>query len=393
MIWALFLLSVAFGQDLVVKAETVYPVASPPISDGIVVVRSGKITAVGTADTVAIPDGLPVVEGAVAVPGIVDGLSAAGLTGAYNKGFDQDHREYGKVMPELRALDSYNGYDSLVGYLREHGVTTVHTGPSPGQIVGARTLIAKTRAAGVDEVAVNRDNWLVFTLGDQASGTNSRMGAAAVIRQALSTAVAYQLRRKLPLADRPATDLGNEALVEALQGKRQVAVHAHRVRDIRTALRIAEEFALNLVILGGAEAYLIRDELAAAKIPVLVGPVMLRTWNSAGEAGNASFENAALLAEAGVKVGVMSGYESYVPKVRLVLWEAAIAGAYGLGFEGALRAVTLTNAEILGVDGSVGSLEVGKDGDIAVFDGDPFEYTSHACAVVVEGELVSDVCR
>lgn len=393
MIWILLVFCVAFGQDLVVRAETVYPVSGPPITDGVVVVRSGKITAVGSANDVTIPDGFKVLRGAVAVPGIIDGLSAAGLTGAYNKGFDQDHREYGKVMPQLRALDSYNGFDSLVGYLRQHGVTTVHTGPSPGQIVGARTLIAKTRAAGVAEVAIKPDNWLVFTLGDQASGTNSRMGAAAIVRQALSAAVEYQLRRKLPLADRPATDLGKEALVQALQGQRQVVVHAHRVRDIRTALRIGEEFALKLVIAGGAEAYLMREELAAAKVPVLVGPVMLRTWNAAGESGNASFENAALLTQAGVQVGIMSGYESYVPKVRLVLWEAAIAGAYGLGFDGALRAVTLTNAEILGIDESVGSLEAGKDGDVAVFDGDPFEYTSHACAVIIQGVVVSEECR
>jgi imidazolonepropionase-like amidohydrolase len=393
MIWALLALFTAYAQDLVVRADTVYPVSGPAITDGVIVVRAGKITAVGTAADVPIPEGLSVVKGAVAVPGLIDGLSVAGLTGAYNKGFDQDHREHGRVMPELRALDSYNGFDSLIGYIREHGVTTVHTGPSPGQIVGARTLIVKTRAAGVDEVAINPDGWLVFTLGDQANGTSSRMGSAALIRQALSAAVEYKLRRKLPLADRPAMHLGKEALVEALQGHRKVVFHAHRAQDIHTALRIGSEYGLELVIAGGAEAYLVREELAAAKVPVLVGPVMIRAWNANGEAGNASFENAALLARAGVKVGIMSGFESYVPKVRVVLWEAAIAGAYGLGFEGALRAVTLTNAELLGIDDSVGSLEVGKHGDIAVYDGDPFEYTSHACAVIIEGELVSDRCR
>ena len=393
MSFVLLAMCTALAQDLVVKAETVYPVSGPAITDGVVVVRDGKITAIGAVADVTVPEGLKVINGAVAVPGIIDGLTVAGVSGAYNENYDTDHWEPGRVMPELRTLDSYNGFDSLVGYLREHGITTVHTGPSPGQIITARTLIAKTRAAGVDEVAINPDGWLVFTLGDQVRSTYSRMGSAAVIRQALSGAVEYKLRRKLPLADRPPLSLGKEVLVEALQGHRTVVVHAHRAHDIRTALRIQEEFGLELVIAGGAEAYLVRDELAAAKVPVLVGPVMMRAWDSQEEGGNSSYENAALLVNAGVRVGIMSGYESYVPKIRVVLWEAAIAGAYGLGFDGALRAVTLTNAEILGIDDSVGSLDVGKHGDIAVYDGDPFEYTSHACAVVIEGELVSDQCR
>jgi imidazolonepropionase-like amidohydrolase len=383
----------AYAQNIVVQAETVYPVSGPPITDGVVVVENGKITAVGPSAEVTIPSGLSVIKGAVAVPGIIDGLSVAGLTGAQNKGFDQDHREGGgRVMPQLQAIDSYNGFDSLVSYLRHHGVTTIHTGPSPGKIIGARTLVTKTRAAGVSEVVLRPDAWIAFTMGERSSGTSTRMGSAAVIREALAGAVEYNLRRKLSLADRPPKDLGKEVLVEALQGLRKVVVQAHRAQDIQTAMRIADEFGIKLVIAGGAEAYLVRDELAAAEIPVLVGPVMIRAWNASGEAGNASFENATLLDQAGVTVGIMSGYESYVPKVRVVLWEAAIAGAYGLGFDGALRAVTLTNAELLGIDDRVGSLEVGKDGDIVVYDGDPFEYTSHACAVIIDGEQVSDEC-
>ena len=172
-----------------------------------------------------------------------------------------------------------------------------------------------------------------------------------------------------------------------------MVVHAHKAHDIQTALRISEEFGLRLVIAGAAEAYLVRDALAAAEVPVLVGPVMIRAWNASGEAGNASFENASLLRKAGVNVGIMSGFEGYVPKVRVVLWEAAIAAVYGLGFDGALHAVTLGNAKILGIDDRVGSLEVGKDADIAVFDGDPFEYTTHACTVLINGVIVSETCR
>ena len=392
--WLLLTLGFALAQTVAVQAEMVYPVAGEPIEDGVVLVADGKITAVGPASELSIPSDATLVTGKVVVPGIIDGLSVAGLTGAMNKGFDQDHRESGsRVMSELRALDAYNSYDGLVNYLQQYGVTTLHTGPSPGTLVGARTLIVKTLPGDVASVAIVDDGWVVFTLGEQARGTNTRMGSAAVIRQALADAVEYNLRRKLPLADRPPIDLGKEALVEALQGRRHVVVHAHKAHDIQTALRISEEFGLRLVIAGAAEAYLVRDALAAAEVPVLVGPVMIRAWNASGEAGNASFENASLLRKAGVNVGIMSGFEGYVPKVRVVLWEAAIAAVYGLGFDGALHAVTLGNAKILGIDDRVGSLEVGKDADIAVFDGDPFEYTTHACTVLINGVIVSETCR
>jgi len=181
-------------------------------------------------------------------------------------------------------------------------------------------------------------------------------------------------------------------LVSLLNGQRQALVHAHRADDILTALRIADEFDLDIVLAGAAEAWLIVDEIAAAGVPVIVGPVMSRSW-FAGEQRNSNFETAGRLANAGVTVAFMSGYEGYVPKVRVVLWEAAIAAANGLGAERTLSALTIDAAEILGVSDRTGSLEVGKSADLVLFDGDPFEYTSHACVVVVGGEIVSQTCN
>ena len=125
----------------------------------------------------------------------------------------------------------------------------------------------------------------------------------------------------------------------------------------------------------------------------LVGPVMARSWSPDGELSNMSFENAAILAEAGVPLGFTGGFEGYVPKVRVVLWEAAVAAANGLGAERALHALTLGGATAVGVEDEVGSLQVGKRADLVVFDGDPFEYTSHVCAVVIEGAVVSQSCH
>jgi len=395
---SLLTVGAALAQGLAVHGEVVYPVSGPPIADGLVFVDdAGRIAYVGPADGYEPPAEAVRHEGAVVTPGLIDAWTTAGLTGPLNHRADQDHAERNDpVGPQLRALDGYHPADPLVGWIRQLGVTTALAAPSPGQPVGGQGVVVHTwdRADFALDVVAPQ----IFTLGDGAKsrfsdeGAASRMGAAATIRQTLAEAQEYAERRALRGAERASVDLGMDALGEVLVGERRAVFHAHRADDIRTALRIGEEFGLDVVIAGGAEAWLVVDELVAAEVPVLVGPVMARSWR-AGDQRNSNFETAGLLAQAGVPVGIMSGYEGYVPKVRVVLWEAAIAGANGLGFEGALRALTLAPAEILGVDDRVGSLEPGKEGTFVVWDGDPFEYASHACLVVIAGEPVSQSCH
>ena len=389
----------ASADSVRITGEAVHTVAGDTIVNGAVLVEDGRIIAVGPDADVPRPDGVRELSGAVVTPGIIDGWATAGLTGPHNHVPDQDHAERDHpVRPELRALDAWHPRDPLLGWIRGFGVTTVHAGPSPGQPVSGRTLVVSNRVGRVGEVALVEDAFLVLSLGDgpkyrfAGQGTASRMGSAAVIRQALVEAQDYAARRALPMADRPPVDLGLEALVDLLEGRRRALVHAHRADDIDTALRIADEFELDIVLAGASEAWLMADTIAEAGVPVLVGPVMARSWRE-GEQRNSSFSCAGALAEAGVQVGFMSGYEGYVPKVRVVLWEAAVAGANGLGPERTLRALTLDAASILGIDDQTGSLEVGKRADLAVFDGDPFEYSTHACAVLVGGEVVSESCR
>ena len=395
--WMLVL--AAHAASLRIEGEQVHPVVGPPIQDGAVLVQDGRIVAVGPAADVPTPAGATVVTGAVVTPGLIDTWTTAGLTGPRNHGPDQDHAERdAPVRPELRAMDAFHPDDALLDWIRGYGVTTVNAGPSPGQPVSGRTFVAENRVGRVSDLALEADAFVVFSLGDGpksrfgSHGTASRMGAAAIIRQALTDARDYAARRALPVADRPTTDLGLEALVELLDGERRAIVHAHRADDIDTAMRLADEFGFGLVVAGGAEAWLMADVLAEAEIPVIVGPVMARSWRD-GEQRNSSFACAARLADAGVQVGFMSGYEGYVPKVRVVLWEAAVAGAHGLGPERTLAALTIDAARILGIDDRTGSIEVGKRADLVVYDGDPFEYASHACTVVVGGEVVSDTCR
>lgn len=395
----LLLLTQALAADLAIRGDEIHPVSGPVISDGVVLISGDRITAVGPADEIPIPEGAEVLSGAVVTPGLIDGLSTAGLTGILNHAPDQDHREHSApVQPQLRAGDGFDPWEALVGWLREHGVTTLHAGPSPGPVVAGRTAVVDTRAQPLAQIALQPDAMVLFSLGELPKrafgeqGAATRMGTAALVRQALADAREYGARRRLPLADRPPIDLGREALLEVLQRKRRALFHAHRADDLLTALRIGEEFGLDVVLAGAAEGYLVAEEIAAAGVPVVVGPVMLRGWRQ-GEQANASFANAAALADSGVVVGLMSGYEGYVPKVRVILWEAAIAAANGLGPQRALEALTLHNATILGVADELGSIEVGKRADLAIFDADPFEYTSHVCAVIVAGQRVSDTCR
>ena len=392
------ILSVAVAADLVVRGGTVYPVSGPPIEDGAVLARDGRIVAVGPAASIQVPPGAEMMEGAVVTPGLVDAYATVGLTGVYNTPIDQDHAESSEtVWPELRAIDAFDPWEPLVAWVRDHGVTTVMAAPSPGVPVGARSAVLHTLPAPPDETALITDSMVVFTVGLPTKTLfpgelSSRMGTAATIRQALAEAQDAKQRRTLPLADRPERNLGDEALIELLEGKRTAVFAAERVPDLLTALRIADEFDLRIVLAGAGEAWRIPGTIKKAGVPVIVGPVMGRSWSD-DEGHDRSFANAAILAEAGIPIAFSSGYESYVPKVRVVLWEAAIAAANGLGRDATIEALTLGAARILGIDDTTGSLEPGKSADFAVFDGDPFEYASHVCAVVVQGTVASRTCQ
>jgi imidazolonepropionase-like amidohydrolase len=201
---------------------------------------------------------------------------------------------------------------------------------------------------------------------------------------------AQEYARKLKEAEpgkEPGRDLRKETLAQVLRRELPLLATAHRAQDILSLLRLAREFDLDLVLDGGSEAYLVLDELKAAKVWVVLHPTMARAY---GEQENLSLETAAKLHGAGIPFTFQSGYEGYVPKTRVVLWEGAMAAANGLGFDDALRALTLAPAKLLGIADRVGSLEKGKDGDLALFDGDPFEFTTHCVGTIINGRLVCE---
>lgn len=397
---ALLLVGSASPQDLAVRGDIVHTLAGPPITDGVVLIRDGRIAAVGPAAAVPVPAGMTLLRAAVVVPGLIDAHATVGLTGITNNPHDQDQLDRtDAVQPELRALDSYNGRDPLVAWLASLGVTTVHTGHAPGAVISGQSLVVKTSGGTVESALLLPEAMVCATLGSGAtvpdkSGPGTRAKATAVLRQALLDAAAYaEASAAEDETKRPARDLRKETLARVLAGELPLLVTAQRHQDISTALRLADEFGFRLVLDGAAEAHQLLPEIVAAGVPVIPAPQMSRAWGSTSEFANKSFELPRMLHEAGVPFAQQSGFEDYVPKVRVVLFEAAIAARWGLPWDACLRSITLDAARLLGVDDRIGSLEVGKHGDLALFDGDPFEYGTHCVGAVIEGVVVSEVVR
>ncbi|MFM7281464.1 MAG: amidohydrolase family protein, partial [Planctomycetia bacterium] len=380
----------AQAQDLAVRAERLHTVAGPVIPDGVVLIRAGKIAAVGPADQVRVPDGVRVWKTKLATPGLIDAHSVIGLAGYLNQPHDQDQLDKnGPIQPELRAIDAYNPREKLVEWVRDFGITTVHTGHGPGALISGQTMIVKTRGQTVEESVLVPYAMLACTLGAESRGSKSPGTAGkqlAMLREALQSAKEYQGKQaETDAAKRPARDLRKEAWVEVLSRKVPLLVTAHRHQDLISALRLAKEFEIKVVLDGASEVYQILDEVHASGVFVIAHPPMARF---AGEMENASRSTPLRLLEAGIPFAFQSGHEDYVPKTRVVLYEAAIAAAHGLGAERALQAITLDAARLLGLEARIGSLEVGKDGDLAIYDGDPFEYTTHCLGTVIDGKVV-----
>ncbi len=388
----LLLASPATAEDVIaVRAKRLHTSAGPAIENGIVILRGGKIEAVGPASRVPAPSGARVLDAAVATPGLVDARGTVGVSGLYNSPHDQDQLDRtAPVQPELRAVDAFNPLDRLVEWVRGFGVTAIHTGHAPGELVSGQTAVLKTAGRTADEAVVKAQATVAVTLGpsgqrsgDKPPGTRGK--AVAMLRQELVRAREYREKRKGADPEKaPARDLGLEAMVRVLEREVPLLVTANRAQDLAGALRLAKEFRFDLILDSAAESYLLLDAIREAKVPVLLHPPMARSW---GELENASFETASKLRAAGIPFAIESGYESYVPKTRVVLFEAAIAAANGLGREDALLAITIEPAKILGVADRVGSLEAGKDADLALWDGDPFEYTTHCVATIVGGRI------
>jgi imidazolonepropionase-like amidohydrolase len=330
-----------------------------------------------------------VYEAAVVTPGLIDAHTVVGLAGYLNQPHDQDQLETSSaIQPELRAIDAYNAREKLVGHLRSLGVTTVHTGHGPGALISGQTMIIKTSAQSVNEGVLHPAKMLAFTMGSMMNSSiktpGTRSKGVAMVRQSLIKAQSYLEKRNSK--NPPTTDLGMEALADLLEGKFTAMVTVHHANDIMTAIRLQKEFDFPMILDGVAEAYLVLDEIKASGNAVFVHPTMMR---ASGEAKNASMEMAAMLEEAGIPFAFQSGFEGYVPKTRVILFEAAMAVAFGLDYDVAMNKLTIDAAKILDIDDKVGSLEKGKDADLVLYSGDPFEFLTQVEHVIIDGKIAN----
>lgn len=374
----------ATAQVVAITGGTVYPVSGPKIENGTVLLRDGKIIAVGAG--VAIPAGATRIDatGKWVTPGLFHGFSDYGLTGVQSVDETREGSERGDVNPAFDVAEGINPAAVTIPIARMQGITTALVVPSDNMIAGQGVVIDLAGGTVEDMVATDHAA-MVIALGVEAkdAGGGSRAGVLARFRQLFQDAVEYQRRKadydqnRMQALSAPAAELA--ALAPVLAGKEPVIAQANRKSDIESALRLAREFHLKLLIRGGVEAWMVAPALAQAGVPVLVQNL---TDVPHFDGLNARLDNATLLAQAGVKVILAQNDDS---RDRDLRFAAGNAVRNGMSWDQALRAVTLSPAEALGVNDRWGSLDAGKSADVVVWSGDPFEFSSRAEHVFIRG--------
>ena len=362
-----------------------------PLNPGVVLVENGKVAAVGR--DLPLPAGAVVLNasGKVVMPGLVEAHSHLGLAEEGSRFEGDDANEFSEpVTPHLRALDGINPFDQGFQDALEGGVTCAYIGPGSANVVGGEGLVLKTCGRVVDKMSVKAPAGLKVAFGENPKWNYgfhkkmpvSRMATAALLRQELLRAEHY--RHKIKKGDEVERDLKLEAFVRVLEGEIPLRAHAHRADDLLTALRVAREFGVQLVLEHCTEGHLIAEELALAGVPCVVGPSL--SSRSKMELRELSFKTAAVLAEAGVRVALTTDHP--VVPIRYLLLTASLAAAAGMREEAALRAVTIEAARILGLAERLGSIRPGKDADLLILSGDPLDARSRVETVLIDGRVV-----
>ncbi|MEW6623662.1 MAG: amidohydrolase [Bacillota bacterium] len=372
--------------------------AGQDYDNGVILVEEEKIIKVGDASGVQIPPDAAArdLQGSTVIPGLIDSHCHVGIMEEiYRIEGDDLNETTNPVTPFLRAIDGIYPGDLAFEDALKAGVTTIHTGPGSANVIGGVSAILKTHGKVVDKMVINPCAGLKVAFGEnpkrvygeQSKMPKTRMATAALLREQLTKAAAYLEKKNRGSTDpdkMPEKDLGMEVLSMALEGKLPVRAHAHRTDDILTAVRIADEFKLKLVIEHGTEAHLVAEELAARGISVITGPAL--SHRAKVELRQRTFETPGILIRNGVKVAIMTDHP-VVPIEYLSLC-AALAVKAGMDYREALKAVTINAAAIIGVDQRLGSIEAGKDADLLVLDGDPLEIKTRVKEVFINGSSV-----
>ena len=372
-----------------IKNGTLYPIEGSPIANGFVDFENGKITACGSLSQAPAYEGeIFDAEGGCIFPGLIDAHTHIGISEEGLRWEGEDcNEESDPVTPEMRAFDAINPFDTAIAKARKAGVVTVGVSPGSANVIGGQIAAIKLWGNSVEEMQVKPVCAMKFALGENPKHTYgisknrapmTRMAVAALMRKTLEEARRY-LRKKE--AGEDLYDAQKEALIPVLKGEIPVHFHAHRPDDIQTAVRIAEEFGLRYSILHTTGGSMILPWLVEKKVSVVVGPST--GPSSKPETAGESFITAGLMEKAGLKVAITTDHD--VTPLWMLPVYAAMNVREGMSEQAALEAITIQPARVLGLEDRVGSIRPGKDADLVVFTGHPFDFRTKTRAVFVNG--------
>lgn len=396
---------------MLIKNGKIFTMAGVTYENGYVYVENGKIAAVG--DMQEIPKELTEkdcfishrderdrkvldVSGAWVMPGLIDAHCHVGIAEEKWGIVGDDCNEMtSPITPHLRALDAINPMDPAFHDAIIAGITSLMTGPGSSNVVGGQSLFMKVQGRCVDKMVVKAPAAMKVAFGENPKTEygqkdkmpGSRMAIGAMLREELYQACQYKEKKEQGKIEIGSEDFRMECWLPVLQHEIPLKAHAHRADDILTAIRIAKEFQLNLTLDHCTEGHLIAEEIADSGFPVIVGPDL--TSRSKIEVKNMSFKTAGVLERAGIKTAIMTDHP--VSLIRYLPLCAGLCVSQGLSMEGGLKAITINAAEICGVSDRVGSLEVGKDADVAIFTGNPMETFTKTLFTIIDGEIVYDL--
>jgi len=376
------------------------------IKDGSVLFNS-KINAIGK--NIEIPSGTKTIdaEGKFVVPGFIDAHTHQGLFDGTIGWAGMDGNEMtNPVTPEMRGIDSFNPNEPSLNEVLVGGVTCINTGPGSGNVISGEAFVIKPiGATTVDEMIIQSPSGLKVAFGENpkrvhgaaARTPSTRMGVASLLRRTLADAHSYKMKAQAylekaeeaakkgeaPPLNPPARDIGLETVIKVLNREIPIHAHAHRADDIATVIRIAKEFDIRVVLIHCTEGHKIKKTIAKSKFPAVIGPTMF--WSSKPETRERGFKTAVELNEAGVKVALQT--DSLTPMNYFPLLPMNVIKE-GMSKEDALKCVTINPAEMLSIEDRVGSLEPGKDADIVIWSGDPFDFYSKVKQVFIEGKSI-----
>jgi len=376
------------AQTIAITGGTVYPVSGPKLEHATVLIQNGRVVAVGPNVTIPADATRIDATGKWVTPGFIDGGTQMGLVEIGRVGGTREMYLQGDtIAASFNVAEGINPASTLIPVTRMEGITTVLAAPQ-GHLISGQAVLIDLDGATIEQMLVKSPIGVVANFDENAKdeGGGSRAGVAERLRRVFNDALEYSRRRAdynrgamQPLSA-SAADL--EALLPVLRGQLPLIAVANRRSDIETVLRFGREFRLKVILAGAQEGWEIAEAIARAGVPVLVEPLdNIPSYDALG----VRYENAAVLARAGVKVALL---ETDTHNARNLRQQAGNAVSYGMTWEQALRAVTLAPAEVFGVADRYGALDVGKVANVVVWSGDPFEFSTGVEHVIIRGREV-----